>query len=186
MDQAIDLVEAVESLTGRGYVREFRIKDGQLYDLSTGTNVDTGAIHVDVALGFASGPDSADASNLYAISVGHGDRKGLLIDAFDTLDRECASELFERLTAGREPVSEADSATRYGLRKVFKSAFDQDPGRYVLRIGFPDFPACPFGQSFSILGFDTADQEYVWLVTSILRDARLARIPFQDVASDEE
>jgi hypothetical protein len=59
--------------------------------------------------------------------------------------------------------------------------------RYVLREGFPDFPPCPFGQSFSILGFDTAEQEYVWLVTSIIRDPRLIRVPYQgeDVISDE-
>jgi len=51
----------------------------------------------------------------------------------------------------------------------------------------PDFPPCPFGQSFSILGFDTAEQEYVWLVTSIIRDPRLIRVPYQgeDVISDE-
>lgn len=53
--------------------------------------------------------------------------------------------------------------------------------------GLPDFPACPFGGAFSILGFDTAEQSYVWLVTSIIRDPRLIRIPYQgeDVISDE-
>jgi hypothetical protein len=30
-----------------------------------------------------------------------------------------------------------------------------------------------------VLGFDTAEQSYVWLVTSILRDSRLNRIPYQ-------
>ena len=40
---------------------------------------------------------------------------------------------------------------------------------------------------FSILGFDTAEQSYVWLVTSIIRDSRLIRVPYQgeDVVSDE-
>ena len=51
----------------------------------------------------------------------------------------------------------------------------------------PDFPACPFGGAFNILGFDTAEQTYVWLVTSIIRDPRLIRIPYQgeDVVTDE-
>jgi hypothetical protein len=48
--------------------------------------------------------------------------------------------------------------SKHGLRKVYKSEFDRDPERYVLRQGFPDFPACPFGGAFSILGFDTAEQ----------------------------
>jgi len=57
----------------------------------------------------------------------------------------------------------------------------------VLRIGFPDFAPCPFGQAFSMLGFDTAEQSYVWLVTSILRDSRLERVPYQgaDVPDNE-
>jgi hypothetical protein len=38
-------------------------------------------------------------------------------------------------------------ASRYGLRKVFKEEFDEDPERFVMPIGFPDFPPCPFGQS---------------------------------------
>lgn len=74
-----------------------------------------------------------------------------------------------------EPVS-----TQYGLRKVFKTEFDQEPERYVLRIAFPDFPACPFGNSFPVLGFDTATQEYVRLVKSILKDPRLMRVPYQE------
>jgi hypothetical protein len=39
----------------------------------------------------------------------------------------------------------------------------------------------------SPLGFDTAEQQYAWLVTSILRDWRLNRIPCQaaDVPDNE-
>ena len=54
--------------------------------------------------------------------------------------------------------------------------------------GFHDAAACwscprslgawPIGGSFS-LGFDTAEQQYAWLVTSILRDWRLNRVPCQ-------
>jgi hypothetical protein len=38
-----------------------------------------------------------------------------------------------------------------------------------------------------LLGFDTAEQQYAWLVTSILRDWRLNRIPSQaaDVPDNE-
>jgi hypothetical protein len=88
---------------------------------------------------------------------------------------------------GKQHRQVTDAPSKHGLRKVYKSEFHSDPERYVLREGFPDFPPCPFGQSFSILGFDTAEQEYVWLVTSIIRDPRLIRVPYQgeDVISDE-
>jgi hypothetical protein len=91
------------------------------------------------------------------------------------------------LTIEIAPAGDQDAPSKHGLRKVYKSEFHSDPERYVLREGFPDFPPCPFGQSFSILGFDTAEQEYVWLVTSIIRDPRLIRVPYQgeDVISDE-
>jgi hypothetical protein len=46
---------------------------------------------------------------------------------------------------------------KYGVPKVFKSEFNEDPDRYVLRKGFPDFPECPYGESFSMLGYDTQD-----------------------------
>ena len=78
-----------------------------------------------------------------------------------------------------EFVEDRDVPGRYGLRKVYKNEFDRDPERYVLRIGYPDFPECPFGESFSVLGFDTAEQTYVGLVTSILRDSRPNQIPYQ-------
>ena len=75
----------------------------------------------------------------------------------------------------------------HGLRKVLKNDFDGDPERYVLRQGFPDFPPCPWGGAFSILGFDTAEQSYVWLVKSVLKDRRLIRIPYRgaDFTHDE-
>ena len=87
----------------------------------------------------------------------------------------------DRLAENRktEFVEDSDVPSRYGLRKVYKREFDRDPERYVLRIDYPDFPECPFGQSFSMLGFDTAEQTYVWLVTGILQDSRLNRIPYQ-------
>lgn len=78
-----------------------------------------------------------------------------------------------------EFLEDGDVPSRYGLRKVYKNEFDRDPERDVLRIGYPDFRECPFGESFSMLGFDTAEQAYVWLVTSILRDSGLNRIPYQ-------
>jgi hypothetical protein len=114
----------------------------------------------------------------YGVAVSYG-MLFRVIDAFYALDQECSRELYEQLNADRPTRHDngGEIASRYGLRKVFKEEFDGEPERFVLRIGFPDFPPCPFGHSFSMLGFDTAEQSYVWLVTSILRDSRLERVP---------
>ena len=179
--KVVDVVEAVSRLVNEGYDREYRIKDGHLCDLALNATLDPQDIHVDTALRLESGPEAGDASNIYAISDHKTHNKGLLIDAFDIFDEICNRELTERLLENRdtERVEDSDVPSRYGLRKVYKNEFDRDPERYVLRIGYPDFPECPFGESFSVLGFDTAEQTYVWLVTSILRDSRLNQIPYQ-------
>lgn len=187
--QVADVVEAVSRLVNEGYDREYRIRDGQLFDLELGSPLDPTDIHVDIALRLESGPDAGDASNVYAISERKTHGKGLLVDASDIFDEICDRGLAERLVENRQTgfVEDSDVPSRYGLRKVYKDEFDRDPERYVLRIGYPDFPACPFGESFSVLGFDAAEQAYVWLVTSILRDSRLNRIPYQgaDVPDNE-
>jgi hypothetical protein len=187
--EVTDVVEAVSQLINKGYDHEYRIKDGHLFDLALNSSLDPSDIHVDTALRLESGPDAGDASNIYAISDQKTHHKGLLIDAFDILDEICNRELTERLLENRRTdlIEDSGVPSRYGLRKVYKNEFDLDPERYVLRIGYPDFPECPFGESFSVLGFDTAEQTYVWLVTSILRDARLNRIPYQGAeAPDNE
>lgn len=181
--KAADVVEAVSQLVNEGYEREFRIKDGRLVDLALNAVLDPKEIHVDTALRLESGRDGEDASNIYAITDRKSHNKGLLIDAFDIFDEICDRGLTDRLVENRntEFAEDDDVPSRYGLRKVYKCEFDSDPERYVLRIEYPDFPQCPFGESFSVLGFDTAEQSYVWLVTSILRDSRLNRIPYQGV-----
>ena len=187
--QVTDVLETVQSFVAKGYNREYRVKDGNLVDLDLGSTLDPCALRIDAALRLESGSDAEDASNIYAITDPATGHKGLLIDAFDVFDEMCHRDLSERLVAHREtvPVGVQDVPSKHRLRKVYKSEFDRDPERYVVRQGFPDFPACPFGGAFSILGFDTAERSYVWLVTSIIRDSRLIRIPYQgeDVISDE-
>ena len=188
--QVTDVLEAVQSFVAQGYDREYRVKDGNLLDLESGSTIDPCTIRVDAALRLESGTDAEDASNVYAITDPATQHKGLLVDAFDVFDEICHGDLSERLMAHRKtaPADDQDVPSKHGLRKVFKADFESDPERYILREGFPDFPPCPWGGAFSILGFDTAEQSYVWLVTSILRDSRLIRVPYQgeDVISEEE
>lgn len=179
--KAAGVVDDVSQLVAQGYGREFRIKDGRLFDLARGSALDPEDVHVDTALRLVSGKDGVDASNIYAITDLKSQIKGLLVDAYDIYDEICDRGLADRLAESRrsETIEDNDVPNRYGLRKVYKREFDRDPERYVLRIDYPDFPPCPFGESFSMLGFDTAEQTYVWLVTSILRDSRLNRPPYQ-------
>ena len=176
-----DVLDAVKSFVAKGYDREYRVKDGQVVDLALGTTLVACDLSVDAALRLESGDDAEDASNIYAITDPATGHKGLLIDAFDVFDELCHSDLSERLLAHREtaPAGDQDVPMKFGLRKIYKAEFEQDTARYVLREGFPDVPPCPFGEHFSILGFDTAEQTYVWLVTSIMRDSRLIRVPYQ-------
>lgn len=179
--QLTDVLDAVQSFVAKGYNREYRVRDGQVVDLELGSPIEACSLSVDAALRLESGDDAEDASNIYAITNPATGHKGLLIDAFDAFDELCRVDFSERLAANRETTQTGDQDVpmKYGLRKIYKTEFEQDTARYILREGFPDFPPCPFGQEYSILGFDTAEQSYVWLVTSIIRDSRLIRVPYQ-------
>jgi len=144
---------------------------------------------VDASLRFDSGIDAGDASHIFAITDRSTNRRGLLIEAFDVFD-----ELHKRGSARRleaclaEPaIGASDVPSRNGLRKIYKIEFDDDTERFVLRIGYPDFPKRRSGRTATMLGFDTAEQSYVWLVPSVVRDARLARVPYHgEFATDDE
>jgi hypothetical protein len=144
---ARDIFEAVTVLLRRGYDHEYRIRKGQLYDLTADKPVAAGDAHVDGTMRFESARDAGDGSNIYAIVDRKAGSKGLLIDAFDALDQECSRELYEQLNAnGPTRHDNGDEiASRYGMRKVFKEEFDGDPERFVPRIGFPDFPRARSG-----------------------------------------
>lgn len=184
---ATDAVSALSELVENGFTQDFRIRDNALVNVSTGRTADPSKVKVITKLRFETEPDSGDASNIYALDVGDGAEQGFLVDALD-LEGDGAPQDLVNLLTGAEPETanegSEDQDLRYGVRKVRKSEFDADPERYVLRLGFPDFPECPFGQGFTMLGYDTARQEYVWLVTKIIKDDRLQRVPYQGPVSD--
>lgn len=185
---ATDAVAALSELVEAGFTHDFRIQEGKLVDVSTGLAVNSADVTVETKLRFETEPDSGDASNVYALSVGETGLRGFLVDALDLEGEGAPQDLVEMLQGAefdkRNEASEGEDY-RYGVRKVRKSEFNADPERYVLRLGFPDFPDCPFGQGFTMLGFDTAKQEYVWLVTKIIKDERLQRVPYQGPDSEE-
>ena len=181
---AKDAVAALSDLSEMGFTHDFRIQDGKLVDVSTGLPVDPATVTVVTKLRFETEVGSGDASNIYALDVDNGLSRGFLVDALDLEGEGAPQALIDRLRTGEVATkaegSEADDV-RYGVRKVRKSEFNADPTRYVLRIGYPDFPPCPFGQGFTMLGYDTAAEQYVWLVTKVLKDDRLQRVPYRGV-----
>lgn len=182
-----DIVEAADTYLRQGYSHDYRLVDGEIRDITAGRTLDAAQLHVDAAYRFEIEPNSDDASNFYAITDrGHG-AKGLLIDAFDMLGPDSPSPLLGRMNKARRILRDEQPSVpiRYGVRKVGKSEFEENPERYVLRIDFPDFPPCPFGAAFSMLGFDVYEQAYVWLATKILKDERLIRVPYQDAVVDD-
>jgi len=185
--ESTDAVAALAELVAAGYTADFRIRDGGLINVTTEEAVDPDRVTVDAKFRFETDPGSGDASNIYALKTDGGATRGFLVDALE-LEGEGAPRglhggLESAPTVIRAEGTEGDDY-RYGVRKVRKAEFDADPERYVLRLGFPDFPDCPFGQGFTMLGFDLARQEYVWLVTRIIKDDRLKRVPYQGEDSD--
>lgn len=174
-----DIVEAARAFEMKGYGHDYHATDHGLRDVTTGRDLHLADVRVDARLRFEDG-EYGDASNLYAISdVAYG-TKGLLIDAFDVFGADGPTALASHAAPEQQlRQGEDDVPMRYGVRKVARGEFNADPDRYVLRIGYPDFPECPFGESFSMLGFDTAEQTYVWLATKILKDDRLTRVPYR-------
>lgn len=178
---ATDAITALNELLEMGFTHDFRIQEGKLVDVSTGLAVDPATVTVVTKLRFETETGSGDASNVYALDVSNGLSRGFLVDALDLEGEGAPQALIDKLRTGAVASSDEGTETedlRYGVRKVRKAEFNADPGRYVLRVGYPDFPPCPFGQGFTMLGYDTAAEEYVWLVTKVLKDDRLQRVPY--------
>lgn len=179
--EAKDAVAALSELSEMGFTHDFRIKDGKLVDVSTGIVVDPDTVTVVTKLRFETDAGSGDASNVYALDVDNGLSRGFLVDALDLEGEGAPQALIDKLRTGvieSKPEGSEAEDLRYGVRKVRKAEFNADPARYVLRVGYPDFPPCPFGQGFTMLGYDTAAAEYVWLATKVIKDDRLQRVPY--------
>lgn len=174
-----NLLGAVNELRAKGYEDDFRIQDNYLISTKSGKILNVHDFEIEHGFQFEITENAVDSQFLFTIVERATGNKGLLVDLM-------GMELFGDKPVNRKLqvpmdiyVAEAEPVYKYGVRKVLKPEFNIEPDRYELREGFPDFPPCPFDNSFSILGFDKQNQEYVWLVTSILRDKRLKKISYQ-------
>ena len=105
---------------------------------------------------------------LFAINAPKYDIKGVLeldLQTYHTLGTTPFAAKFDLEIEQRwEQVA---IKRQYGMRKIAKAQFD--PERYILRKGFPDFPSCPYGHTFKMLGYDTHTKEYVRFTPDILK-----------------
>ena len=183
MKEQSNIVEVVYDLDKLGYTEEFRVIDEQLYWVEKSLNYHADQFEIDYAYRFESPDAPEDTSLIYGISIPKEGVKGVLIDAFDTLSSLEDNFVIHKIRSAAVTLltpEDSNSDLKFGfLPKVHKSKFNEDPHRYVLRKGFPDFPPCPFGQSFSMLGYDNQLKEYVWLTTRILKDKRLETVNYK-------
>jgi len=105
---------------------------------------------------------------VFAISAPKYDIKGVLELDLQTYHMLGTTPFAAKFDLEIEQQYETISIHRqYGMRKITKSEFDAN--RYILRKGFPDFPNCPYGHTFKMLGYDTHTQEYVRLAPDVLK-----------------
>ncbi|MCI4667385.1 MAG: hypothetical protein MRZ79_04430 [Bacteroidia bacterium] len=169
-----NLVEATAHYMKEGYTDNLHLMNDQITCKAKNASFGKGEFTIDAVHRFEENTDPSDNSVLYAISSGDGSVKGMLIDAYGVYESE-GSNLF---LLKAEPVVNTHKTAdpegfKYGVRKLTKAEFNENPGRYELRKGFPDFPSCPWGNNFSMLGYDKEKSEYVWFVSSILKDSKL-------------
>lgn len=176
-----NLVEAVAALSKDGYTEDFKVLNDGFFCPGKKQSFRPEELVVDAVYRFEENADPADNSVLYAISAPQAGFKGLLIDAFGVYASDISPDFLQKLQY--DPVVLEHQANdpegyKYGVPKVYKAQFDAQPDRYELRLNDENFPACPWGNSFSMLGYDKREKQYVWLVSSILRDERLKRVDY--------
>lgn len=178
MNNTKDMVTAVADLKDKGYTHEFRVKNNQLFSDQLNKSYAMEEFSIDDAYGFST---EDEAEKLFAITLNNDNTKGYLVDAYSQIENVEASEVREKFTANNAQIHHiSDENMKYGLPRIKRVAFNKEPDRYVFRVGYPDFPSCPFGNSFEALGWDKNNNQYVWLVSSIIKDERLARDEYKN------
>lgn len=173
-----NLLGAVNELKTKGYNEEYIPVDGHIDCAVSGKKLMPDDIEIEQGFQFDITENTNDSQFLFAVKERKTGTKGLLIDLLGEY-KFGSSDFSKMLNIPLDNYYYNDKEDRkYGLTKIFKEKFYEDPSRYEFRIGYPDFPACPFGNSYQALGFDRENNEYVWLVTSIIKDKRLNWIPY--------
>jgi len=181
-----DLIKVVDELRLKSYTDNFIIKDNLIFSTGINKGFEERDVIIEGAYRFDISEEAFDTQNLFAIFIPKYELRGLIIDLLGMylyIEGQTISGILRNVPLVTYIFDDDEPYIKYGLRKISPSEFDANSERYVLRIGFPDFPECPVGIAFSMLGFDEQKQEYIWLVTSILKDSRLKRVKY--IAKDK-
>lgn len=181
-----DLIYVVDELRLKGYNDSFIIKDNLVFSESLDRGFKEDEVVIEAAYRFDVTEDAYDTQNIFAVFIPKCQIRGLIIDLL-AMYSYMEEQSITRILRDAELVSyifdDKDPYVKFGLKKVTPADFDKDSSRYVLRVGFPDFPACPAGTAFTMVGFDQQEKEYIWLATSILKDNRLRHIAYDGSGS---
>lgn len=176
-----DLVGIADQLRLKGYTDNFIIKNNLIFSTGLNQGFEEADVVIEGAYRFDINEEAFDTQNLFAIFIPKYKLKGLLIDLlgmYSYMEDAPISSILRNAPMVNYFFDDTDTPLKYGLKRVTAKEFASHHDRYLLRIGFPDFPECPAGTAFSMLGFDKQTQQYVWLATSILKDNRLKRVAY--------
>jgi len=177
-----DLVRVVEELRLKGYSEDFVIKDNLIFSKGLNRGFGEEEVTIEGAYQFEIVEQTLSTQNLFAIFIPQFAARGLLIDLLGMyfyIEDQSISSILQNAPLITYTFDDEDPYMKYGLRKITPAEFNDHSDRYVLRIGYPDFPECPAGEAFSMLGFDEQRQEYTWLPTSVLKDSRLKKVEYK-------
>ncbi|MFT5821112.1 MAG: hypothetical protein ACI8ZM_002361 [Crocinitomix sp.] len=163
---------AIDQLKKRDYRDTIIVSDGQFMSKEQRRVLEKKYLFIDAALHFEN-----DARKVYAIASPIVKVKGILIE--DGIRNQIPGSLIGKLPIESHLFKNDGSELikyQYGMRKIFLDEFDADPENFELRGGFENFPACPFGNQFKVLGYDKANKEYVRFVKAILKNHALKTI----------
>ena len=116
---------------------------------------------------------------IFALSAPLYEIKGIVL-----LNKNEYKEIMHSILASKFKIVLEDESNnvvirrQYGMRKILKEEFDFK--RYILRKGFPNFPTCPYGHSFKMLGYDMQTKTYVRLAPAILKEHSLQTIEYKE------
>ncbi|MEZ5047176.1 MAG: hypothetical protein R2831_09320 [Chitinophagaceae bacterium] len=169
-----NLVDYVNQLQAKGFTEAYIIENGKLKSTSTRAEIPEEDFTINLACKFDVSENAMDSQYLFGIESKQGN--GYIADLLGNYYFSDDELLKRKINIPiEEHIMEDKQALKYGLKKIYKDTFNENPDRFELRIGFPDFPTCPLDQTYSMLGYDKQNNEYVWLVTSIIRDERLEK-----------
>ena len=173
-----NLLGAVNELREKGYQDNYEVRDEHLICTNTNKKVAVDEFDVENGFQFEISENAVDSQFLFTINDKKSEKKGLLIDLMGEHYYD-DSMISKKLNIPIDTyVCDDPVPMKYGMRKVFKEEFNANPDNFELRQGYSNMPACPFGNTFKALGYDKTKKEYVWLVTSIIKDERLNKNEF--------